>query len=840
MDETMAIERFLSGNEVSVWSQVSKKKKPAPRSVSRGYIRDRRDRDRNHHLQDQESPDPSNSAGGYRRGPRHHPHKNKDYANAPDPTAAAKKRALVSWGSPTEQATSDTDVLLHETLGKNYGTGTEAETMRYQILKDGGNRDQSFQSHTPAPEAHNWSESGPAVPLSENAWAEPSHAACAVSPWRTQEPAADVVEAPQLEHDPTQVVPSLVNDAPQKANAIPSPSIKRTFNYAAAAAAGTSHARPAPIADLSKSVPISAAIVKLPTDTDHMAEAEAADETYTEETTDSKKRRSRAGRKNRGRGESERPLHETNGSRSVPSSGLATEGFDSRENGMPSATNEVHVDAPGPLPNAWSRTTAAAPAKPSSEKQFGETSAAVAVASATVVGTEQTSGDALNLQFGSFGLSGLDGVNWSASDQKVSEPVSTTLAGEPLSVSSTAAVTSSSTSASMAAKAAPTVGVSSTAMPPSSGRDRANAIEAAVNSPIQTPVSIPMPSASRGTSGSGIQFPILPVGPGGNFPPPNYGAPYLMPPLHGYAPALGSYENAGDLGSSRAPNIGPPGSLPLYDPTALPTMGSGNAKYGGIPGLGEMSGLPLGPSGMGKDSLHGNSDMDKSSIVGSAGLPAGMEALAAPYMVPGYPSMQYPMYTFPNAPYAPPPGMAPPGPSPFPYAPAGQVSTQGARGGFGFEDVGLGGPASRSSSGAGESMYTPGGYLSTSVSHSVGHSGSQKVPHDAPYKQVRGNSHPGSNVGGMSMAGGMIHGMTYGEYPAGSPGIGNGAGISGGGPAGWNNRQPNVGRDNTVSGPGVGNQSIAGGGSQNSTLYATAPGGTHGGYWTPQQGGYYP
>lgn len=843
MDETMAIERFLSGNEVSVWSQVSKKKKPAPRSGSRGFARERRSRDRNHHHQHLDSPDPSNSATGYRRGPRHYPHKNKDYASAPDPAAAAKKRVPLSRGSPAEQPESDVTALLPESLGNNYGAGAEAETMHYQNMKNSANGDQSFQSLAPASDAHNWAESGRAGLISEateQAWGEPSHSASAESPWGTQESAADLTEAPKLEHDPTRVVPSLGNDAPQKPSAIPSPSIKRTFNYAAAAAAGTSHAKPSPItADMSTSVPITAAVVKLPTDSDRIA-AEIAAETYTAETTDSKKRRSRAGRKNRGRGESERSLHETNGSRRVPSPNqMATEGFDSRENGMPTGTDEVHMESPGSVPNAWAtRATATAPAKPSSEKQFGETSAAVGVASPALVGTEQTAGDALNLQFGSFGLSRLDGVNWSASEQKVSEPVPNTVAREPLPVAPTAAVTASSASTSMASKAAPTAGISSTAVPLSSDRHRANAVAVPVDSPIQTSASVAIPSASGGTSGSGM-FPILPVGPGGNFPPPNYGAPYLMPPLHGYAPALGSYENAGDLGSSRAPNLGPPGSLPLYDPATLSTMASGNAKYAGIPGLGEMSGLPLVPGGMGKDSLQVTSDMDKSNNVGSAGLPAGMDALAAPYMVPGYPSMQYPMYTFPNAPYAPPPGMAPPGPNPFPYAPAGQVSAQGARGGFGFEDCAVGpGGASRSGSGAGESMYTPGGYLNTSVSHSVAHSGSQKAPHDAPYKQVRGNSHPGSNVGGMSMAGGIIHGMTYGDYSTGIPGIGNGSGISGGGPVSWNNRQPNGGRD-AVSGPGVANQSIAGG-SQNSTLYGAAPGGTHGGYWTPQQGGYYP
>eukprot|EP00177_Eucheuma_denticulatum_P000969 GFKZ01001755.1.p1 GENE.GFKZ01001755.1~~GFKZ01001755.1.p1 ORF type:complete len:925 (+),score=98.90 GFKZ01001755.1:311-3085(+) len=876
MDETMAIDRFLSGNGVSTWSKVSKKKKPAPSSRSasnargnhggpsynrshnhdRDRDRDRRDRDRSsHHYSDQ-----SYSSNGYRRGSRHHPH----HTQQPYSHKAARKSI-----PPSEKPSAETSLPHPEPAPQAWGKPRNDET--WSDTKPNGT-----ETWGDAPTTETWGEPSQAKPAApsapdspwsgtpnaENTWAEASDTpdnawGSEVTPnppgtgaWRMQPPSSEVVtsnsESKPLEKE-SPAPAKQTKETPTKPKVISSSTVKRNFNYAAAAASGTSHAKTAP--SVASEVPAPTPVIPAPTpviptpksvvpappsvpaETDTVV-SEHTEDVAAQESPEPQAILSIPSRNVTPQREHERPSHDTNGDHSLPpTNGLANETFEQRSTTVPVPTAEVRVESPSTTTSAW--TTHTPTADPVEEKHLEETATAVALASAAVVGSEQNAGDSLSLQFGSFGLSGLDTVNWSASEQKRVEPSpSIVAASEPTSAPPPPAVPAASAAPNVPTSVPVEGGISSAPISSSASLNVADPIPAPTEQRPQNTVSNPLPTGSSATTGSGM-FPMLPVGPGGNFPPPNYGAPYLMPPLHGYS--LGSYDNAGDLGSSRAPNLGPPGSLPLYDPAALTPMGSGTAKYGGIPGLGDMNGLPAVPGAMGKEGLHGNGDVEKGSGLGTSALQAGMDPLATPYMMPGYPSMQYPMYTFPNAPYGP-PGMGPPGPGPFPYPPGGQVSSQGGRGGFGFEDGSIGlGANTRSGSGlGGESMYTP-GYLSTPM----GHGGSQKNGTDGGYKGVRGSSHPGpgNSLGGMSMAGGIVHGMTYGDY-GGMSGVSNGVSTNGA-PGGWNNRQASGGRNDGSSGGMVSNQSM-GGGSQNSTLYAAGPGGAPGGYWTPQQGGYYP
>lgn len=869
MDETMAIERFLSGNEVSKWSQVSKKKKPTqhPRSGShsrsnyagpsynrnhdrdRDRDRDRRDRDRSSNYHSDHS-----HSNGYRRGPRQHSHfqhgysqKSKDFSSF-----ASKKQTPQSEKSTFEPAPQRIEPQM-----QTRSTPPMEET--WADTKPNG-----IESWDDVPSAEKWSDPSKSTPLtdstdnawtgttpsSEAAWADSSQPADGArgsesnasgpsqSAWGVQAPSAEVIkpqpETQSVEQDHSPISSPSIPEAALKQPVISSSVVKRNINYAAAAATGTSHAKPVPVApEIQTSTPIVSSPGPSPVSEENESLIpESPESAAAQEALDPQKRRIRGNCKTRIRQETERQPHETDEDISAQTgNGLVNDVFDSQSETVAVATSEARIESPA-ASNAW--VARPQTANPVEEKRLEDTATAVAMASAAVVGSDQSVGDSLSLQFGSFGLSGLDSVNWSASEQTQSEPAPSIVASEPTNVPTASSVTApASTPEAVSTSATVQVSISPTPLSASNGLGGGGANQVLAETGVQSSVSNTLPASSASATGSGV-FPMLPVGHGGNFPPPNYGAPYLMPPLPGYSPALGSYENAGDLGSSRGASLAPPGSLPLYDPAALSSMASGTAKYGGIPGLGDMSGLPPMPSGIAKDGLHTNPDIEKASALGTSGLPASMDPLAAQYMMPGYASIQYPMYTFPNAAYG--HGMPPPGPSPFPYAPGGQVSSQG-RGTFGFDDgtVGLGGN-SRGGSSLGESMYTPGGYLNASM----GHSGSQKSTNDGGYKQVRGNSHPGNSLGGMGMAGGIVHGMTYGDYNGGMSGVGNGVGSTTG-PGSWsNNRQSGGGRADGSNVPGVvSNQSMPGG-SQSSALYATAPGGgAPGAYWTHQQGGYY-
>lgn len=890
MDETMAIERILNGTGLSSWSEVSKKKKKPPsnnRSTSRAHNathsdrdrdrRDRRDRDRSTaHASD--SAPPSN---GLRRNSanRHYTPRSKDpvsrkrpqvtqpSSNPPHPSTSSN--AHVEQSSPSRTP-------FTETTQAWLSPGTDVWLDSIQP-NDGGDARAADAHASPDSAEQSWPESSqPSPPAAPNAWA-------------AKDAIADTKQITQAEtaaKDDNAVAESTSVSETQSKSPAPVPSVKRTFNYAAAVAAGTSHEKPAPVvpervSPISQQSAVESEVVSSPPAKESVPEMVAKPDVAETRTT-----RSPVARPVRPAStEVEKVIEPSNERRPAVSangtSGEVAEGSTTAE--TTPTKSPVKVEARLESPSASSNAWASRPVDVKEDKPLQEAATAVAVASAGI--GNESSGDALSLQFGSFGLGGLD-VNWSAPEQKGSESISTpttlptVVANEPASAPTvgvakqapkavTSPVVPAVTAAAPPANAVVPNAVVGAAVPGQTGGATSVALENAggLGNGQDVPVAnngssggLHLPAVSSGGNGSGM-FPMLAMGPGGNFAPANYAAPYLVPPLHGYSPALGNYENGSELGSSRAGNLAPSGSLPLYDPSNLPGMGSANGKYGGIPGLGDMSALGGVQSGVGKDGLQMNGgDMEKANGLGTSGLGTGMDALAAPYMMPGYASMQYPMYTFPTGPYGP-PGMAPPGPSPFPYAAAGQVSSGGGRGGFGFDDgnVGLSGN-SRTGNGLAESMYTPGAYLNNSMSHNVNNV-NQKGGADGAYKAVRGNG--GAALGGgMSMGGGMVAGMGYGgDYASGMGGVGNGGvGSNVGAPGGWGNRQGNGIRADGNGGGGVvsngamgagggaggsgGGAGGAGGGHVSSGGYAGGPGvgaGAGGNaYWTQQQGGYYP
>ncbi|CAN8068716.1 unnamed protein product [Agarophyton chilense] len=803
MDETMAIERFLSGNEVSTWSEVSKKKKPAPHSRSasgpkggwnhsrpsdRDRDRDRRDRDRDRSFHS----DNQSQLNGGRRGSRQHGQYGHHQRSKDSYSAKKWNQEVDTVQDVSESVKTETqgcaNTPIHSHVGDEPNTTNGIAVGTWQSPQKNQGPDDSVHASSTEVNSSAWSKTGSSSPSQED-------------PWSLKPLAEDPEPEPEVKpvhHEVKSASPVRVHDSAPKQPAASSSTSKPILNYAAAAAAGTSHEKHATQAEKS---PITNSSVTKAIDT-------------------------------------EPPVPEAIGEVTVNEPIEASEPEEAAVDPSPSTAESVILEAPTSSPSAWSTPPVATETQ--SDKHLDESSTAVAVASAAVIGSEQNSGDSLSLQFGSFGLAGLDGVNWSTADQKTSEPIpmamvtadapaATTVREPSPPQTSAAAVSSTPVPPSVVSTTAPSV-VPSAQLPASAPLDVSVAMSSApeVRAPIPPSISAPISSGAAAT-GSGM-FPMLQVGHGGSFPPPNYPNPYLVPSLHGYSPAIPSYDNSGELGSSRAPNLGPPGSMPHYDPASLPGMQSGTGKYGAIPGLGDISALQAGvQTGINKDGMHGgNSDVDKTATIGSSGLPSGMDPLAPPYLMAGYHSMQYPLYPFPTGPYGPPPGMAP-GPNPFPYPTAGQVSSQGGRGGFGFDDASVGlGANSRNGSGLSESMYTPGGYLNTSMNHT----NSQKNPNDGAYKPVRPN--PGNSLGAMGMPGGIVHGMAYQDYTGGMPGVSSG--VVAGGPVSWNNRQPNSGRADGGNGPGM-NQSMPGA-SQNSSVYAAGPGAPNG-YWSHQQGGYY-
>lgn len=978
MDETMALERILNGNGLSSWSEVSKKKKPPSsqnRSASRAsYVHssdrererrgDRRDRDRDRSQSRNAESGHSMGNGGRRPGGRlnsnYHNPRSRDalgsghYAGrkrtpytsqnsssgtipigakpsqealmtpSPKPDGSSISASAASGAPQLSSSPSGNERLdQSQTNGDTIGVDTWSGARGLQSWGDDSSGVGAQQT---------WGDDSTGVGA-QQAWGdEQAPSSVASNAWGVKDPAADHQELPTNESGKADVT-SRKPDLPiKRTNVPPVSTVKRTFNYAAAAAAGTSHEKPAlvpvmpektisspnHVASVPERVTPSASErvtpsaservtpfseratpsllervtlvaseqvtptaservtpvipplitptvpervtptlpervsppVTLPSIEPDPSVNENVDEMVGEKTNEARQHRTTGKKSSRVLSDSEQKLESGKDRGSLPTvNGPSVEIVDATANGEKSPTptpaltpirKEPQLKSPQSVPtNAWTSHTSVPESR--DDKQLEDSTTAIAVASAAVIGSEPSSGDALSLQFGSFGLGGLD-MNWSAPEKKPSEQVRSPIVqkeitSQPVPTVS-AAVAPSPPPAASSAPTNPVVSnnMSSNPMSSTGGIESSSGFappQMDVRSSNPSSSSLHLPTVSTGANGSGM-FPMLAMGPGGSFAPANYGGPYMVPPLHGYSPALGSYDNGSELGSSRGPNLAPPGSLPLYDPTNLPPMASGNGKYGGIPGLGDMSGLAGVQSGVSKDGLQVNgADIDKGNGLGTSGLGSGMDPLAGPYMMPGYPSMQYPMYTFPTGPYGP-PGMAPPGPSPFPYPAAGQVSSQGGRGAFGFDDgsVGLGGN-SRNGTGLGESMYTPGGYLNNSMSHNGNHKGGS----DGSYKSMRGNS--GGGLSGMGMGGGMVPGMGYGDYGGAMGGVGNNVG----GPGGWGNRQGNGMRADGSSGM-ISNGPMGGAGgngaSQGSSGYGDGPGAAAGGYWTPQQGGYYP
>lgn len=940
MDETMAIERILSGNGLNSWSQVSKKKKP-PQSRSTSRTAHTTDRDKNHGRRDRRDRDRSTSYQGNSDQPNVHPNGHRRPGGSTrhfsNQTQANRSKDQIHTNSsgrkraPHVQSSGQTQGPASDQGSHPSAAGSVADTAQSQSTsnvpkspsatqawgsppREGLHEEKDFASgrRIECKEPQKWGDAPTASPKqpAKQSWAESLHSPSSAQPkaWNGKDPfeakdrSGDGISkshAKPMTNSTQSSEPShkALSKSPPKS--IHTSTVKRTFNYAAAAATGTSHEKP--IHSSSPERVASSGKSSLAVG-DATANEKVDDFANIEPTESNHHTPAMPSPVDRAISNSERILDtgtDVNPSiipiPSVPNLSPVPPGSDVKKAVSPAPVaplkDSESLVSPSPskaektlgTPN---RTTAWAPrpavSENKEEKQLEEVSAAVAAASAAVVGNEPSGEDALSLQFGSFGLGGLD-VNWTPPQPKMSErvggsvistsqsnvstvanssgstpnvssaPVSSTIASSPgnnlPAVVTTPAVPSTGVIPSAAAATpapAPAVAsnlnVGSSLMPGAPTSNKAhdngpilsNPSDARINNLAST--SLHLPNVSSAGSGSAM-FPVMAMpGPGGNFAPANYGAPYLVPPLHGYSPALMSYgDNNNDLNSSRGPSLGPPGSLPLYDPN-LPVMGSGNGKYGAIPGLGDMSALGGMQTGAGKDGLQANSELDKGNGLGTSGLGNGMDPLAAPYMLPGYPSMQYPMYTFPSPPYGP-PGMAP-GPSPFPYA-AGQVSSQGGRG-FGFDDgVGIG-ANSRNGAGIGESMYTPGGYLSN---------GNQKGGSDGSYKSGRGNN--GGGLSGMGMGGGMMVGMGYGDYSGVMGGVGSNVGGGGSGGGGWGHRHANGMRDGNGNNGMMSNGAMGGniapgaggvyGGGAGSAAGGSVAGGNAGGsgYWAGQASGYY-
>lgn len=942
MDETMAIERILSGNGLNSWSQVSKKKKP-PQSRSTNRVphhnpdrdrnqgrRDRRDRDRSGSLPG--NSDQSNSqSNGYRRpggSTRHfqsHPQSNRNRGQSSTTNSGRTRTPLVQSSGqpqasasnraqqiPTANAAAGSSQPVSSWSASNVAKSSETAQTWGSPPREGWREGQDVDTskwESQEPQAWGDAPTASANETLDEPWSESLHSSSPSQPraWGAKDPLekkdrnTDSTSKNDLKNtsdtsqsiDPPQKPP---NKSPQKPMHVSS--VKRTFNYAAAAAAGTSHEKPVHTSSPERST---TSAQQDSTKEDVSVNEKMDDSANIEPTKSNQHTPAVSSPVNRPISSSEHTVETGNDANSavlavssVPNlspvpSASPLKVLSPNPVSQPSNADALTSPLPTKQENALdtpNRTSAwsSRPSLPESKKEkLEDTSAAVAAASAAVVGNEAAGEDALSLQFGSFGLGGLD-VSWTPPLPKLSEPVGGSVLSASQSNVSTVANSSGSTPNVSSAPApvaspqgnnlpvvasttsvmpsnsvapppppaapAPTTAVPSNLNVGSSLVSGTSSTRAHDNGPMLSNHPDPrantlsssalhLPNVSSTGSGSGVYSVLAMPGPGASFAPANYGAPYLVPPLHGYSPALVPYgDNTNDLNSSRGPSLGPPGSLPLYDPN-LPVMGSGNGKYGAIPGLGDMSTLGGMQTGVGKEGLHSNPEMEKGNgLGGTSGLGNGMDPLAAPYMLPGYPSMQYPMYTFPSPPYGP-PGMAPPGANPFPYAAAGQVTSQGGRG-FGFDDgVGLG-ANSRNGAGLGESMYTPGGYLTN---------GNPKGGADGSYKPGRGNN--GGGLSGMGMGGGMMVGMGYGDYAGVMGGVGNNVGGGGSGGAGWGHRHANGMRDGNGNsgmmsngamgnnvGPGAGGG--YGGGAGNAAGGSIAGGNAGGsGYWTGQASGYY-
>lgn len=805
MDLDMAINRFLSGAEETAWSEVSKKKKPVPppRAAGQRHGRGRDpDRDRDRRDRDRRDDRPGARNDGHRgRSSRSNGHNN--HSGRESHANGAHKPAAGEAATAHAGRAHDTQPPKWES---SHGWGGEKVDYRSSVSEPSqSGTAPPFVARDPAVGA---SKPGGGVGDDLN-WSDAQRVAGAGAHGGWSMPKGTGISPTTAEESTNSL--QIVTSAELPVTDVPS---KRTFNYAAAAAAGTSHEK-RPVA-----APKPAAAGP-----PHGADDGGArtDATPKIENGDGRKKRNRGGRKHRARADARG--HQSS---EAPAAGgalketlnedAATASTPSVDHGTRSPVADVSAAAAAPVvpTNAWAARAAAKEAK---EKQQAEPVAPVMTSAAPVNPATGSSPRDMLMQFGSFNIGGMENVNWSAAKQETpagdknvpglsaSPAVGSAVAGVPVVPGAIGGMPATNnvsigTTVPAAPVQAQTSSVSSDAMP----RDPvAPSLMQSAALPI---ASGPIASGPIG-NGSGI-FPIP-----GMPPLPQHPYQYNPRMMPGYSP----YENGSDLNTSHNLNL-------LYDPAALPGMPAGAAggKYAGMPGLGDstmLSGAPIGSSA--KDML-GNvvGDNEKGSTGASGVLPGAMDGIppAPGYLMP--PHYNYPMYGFP--PYGQPgmqPGMAPPGPGHFPpYPPAGQVTSQGGFGGypsqntnigkfnggganggrFGFDDAGanapvVGGGANRSS---GLDLYNRGGY--------AGMGDASKTSENAPgaYKGARAS---GPMQGGLA-AGAPVP-PAYGEY-------------NGGINAAWNSRQ-NPPRGENGAGSGQGN--------------GYPPAGA--GYWQQQQNGPY-
>lgn len=890
MDASLAIDRFLSGKEPSTWSEVSKKKKhptssrtgPGARHNRGGTRGNDREQDRDN---DRRSRDRPAEGGGHRRharasGSREYQqngnHKSSEGSHSGNYSAPKRSSEHRNY-SRTTTAEKDKPVAPAS-------VSTAAPPSDMQL-------DPFAQT---ASDKNNQAGLGPA----EIGWNDTQHDDNASSQrivWgigikAKAEPIAQSSVSDTSEQKPVNGLKMSTSENIRGANV----QSKRTINYAAAAATGTSHEkRPAePTAQVSNAT-ITSSTGAPPTVPLTDQTAQNPDHAVRADSSDSKKKRSRGNRKNRSRVEGQRNGQLSDATLSPPHTEVSKESSTTGSNtdvGIMKSPQKASASVPSETPditsaprsetvssatvqtNAWVTRATAKDAKESGIVH-------VAPASSTLVSSAPEKKDSsLILQFGSFGFSSLNPAGWEkpATPQDESIPKINTPTGSVQAVPHVPVVPVPIESLKNSNSSVATASSNNTHPSHPGSAANADTLEPAVpKAHIPPAFSAPasLPSTSGSIANGSIFPPVMPVGVTGAFPPQSYAPPpYIMPPPLPYASGLNSYDNGSDLNSTRNPNLGP--AVPLYDPTALgiPTPSNG-AKYNNVPGLGDSSMLPGGAGvGSSKDMLHSGAigDNDKSTNPGNAGIPGGIDALAPPYMMPGYPPYLVPGYA--SMQYAPPPGMGPSVPSHFPYPPVGQVTSQAGFGGyhgqsgnmnkfsnggnagrvpFGFDDgsSGISGSNARSTSGLNESVYAQGGYLNSQMPENMM---AKNMGENAAYKNPRGAAAGGVGSAlhgvGVTTGGGPLVSASapvggagtvmppYNEYTGSQVHNANPLNVGSVAPGGWNNRQPGTARsDGTIGNQGPSNNVLAGN-AANSGIYPPAPGAPSG-YWAGN--GYY-
>lgn len=922
MDATVAIDRFLNGLE-SGWSEVSKKKKPssgntnhaqsggtsrggsgsAPSSQSyrggrqsgrqneREKDHDRSDRDRGERdrterefdrdRNDRERDRERQKGGGSAAQNNHHGHQHgRSYASGPQQRgrhAASGAGAGVAGGvggvstdTKTASGASPMQILSTSTP---HAVGFAA---RNSSTSDSWAQDAVAPGASPVGQsaADSWVTSAVSTPSVADSWGDPGQPVQMPS---SADAAGDMSNPSSLPLLGGLGGATGGNDGQPEPVSKPAPvETRRSINYAAAAAVGTSHAKPAPPR------PVNATAVNVlsrpeipgvepaptpaplndPNSTGKPDSRSSAPASGAGDAADAKKRRNRGGRKHRTRLEAIRAVTDESNATSAPSAAapvaasaapaLGSTGAPSvrllptappvangslgahgEEDGTPRPLQDpippAPLEAAPTAPSAWSGVV------PSNENSTEDVPSAIQGVSLSVAPDAQA--DSLSLQFGSFGLGNVD---WSptADSQTAAKSIVSVAPVVPVSETSPSTVPSAPVSAPIASSSAnlslsgPATGIPSTDVP-------------------VPPTSVSIANNSTSLMGIGGAPPTMPpVGGGGAFAPSNYGAPgpYGMMPLGYTATGLPTYEGTGDLKGL------PPQPMTFFDPSSLPTgLPTGPGKFGG-PGIPDMGLLPPGPPGSSNSKLPGM-DLDKNTSTGHGGQGAipDMYMMGYPPQNVGYP----PLYGFAPNPYTgglPPGSMPPPGSNPYGYGaypaqnpPLGggkygsNNQSQGGRGNFGFDDAsGMIGPGvGRNSQGLNDSIYAPvPGYLSAQIPDSMMGSNSSTAGMskssnpDAGFKSSRGSStiSSTSHVGGQSANQASVpasHGVSGGIPSM----YGSDYSVMNTGPAGSGSGWIDVNRNATLPRDSNNPQGMP---QASSGMYTPAP---PTGYWT--QGGYY-